>query len=351
VRREGFFRRLSGLTVAALGLAALCAPAITPPQAAAVDVGTGKAAQRVLGSTRSTLPWHSGAWTGGNFNTDNINRFGEWRGTPADIVTTYSNYSSYQGMRDPWSITTWAGFKGKLNYGLALVPTSGGGSLSAVAAGEQDETWRTVARNLRTNGRGDSVIRLGWESNLPNWPWQATTDSASEFKAAFRHVVKVMKTVSPDLTFEFGVACGAGLSGSSDRLAPLTKVYPGDDVVDLVGCDTYDWWTTHPTSDANVKSNFLRPASGPGVQDVADFARAHGKGASYAEWGTARSQNGNNAGGDNPYFIQAMWDFLWANRDVVAFESYFDEPSTYISSSIFGAAQNPQAAALYRKLW
>jgi hypothetical protein len=324
---------------------------VTPTATAATTgAATTSAATRILGATKSGLPWHSGAWVGGRFTTTSINGFGTWRGRPVDVVTTYSPRESYQAMMDnTWSITTWNGFAGKLNYGLAPLPDNGEGSLASIASGQQDAVWRKVAQNLKANGRGDSVVRVGWESNLKDWRWSATTANAAQYKAAFRRIVTTMRAEAPGLKFEFGIGCGSGLSGSTDRMAPLTAVYPGDDVVDLIGCDTYDWWNTHATSDAGWPA-VLRPAYGPGIADVADFARAHGKGASYAEWGLAKPTNGNG-GGDNPYWISAMYGFFKANADVVAFECYFDEPDAYLMSSLWGAGQNPLASAKYASLW
>ena len=321
----------------------------SPTATSAPTTGT-SAAIRILGKTRSGLPWHSGAWVGGRFDTSTINAFGDWRGRASDVVTTYSPRDSYATMmNNTWSITTWDGFQGKLNYGLAMIPDNGEASLASIGAGEQDAVWRKVAQNLKDNNRGDSIVRLGWESNLKDWKWQATVSNAAQYKAAFRRVVTTMRAEAPDLTFEFGVACGSGLSGSSDRMAPLNQVYPGDDVVDLVGCDTYDWWNTHPT-DAASWAKTAAPADGPGVADIVSFARAHAKGASFGEWGLAKSSNGGG-GGDNAFFIRAMYDFFYANRDVVAFECYFDEPDAYLESSIFGAGQNPSAAAAYVQRW
>ena len=311
---------------------------------------SGSAAKRILGVPRSGLGWHSGAWVGGRFDTDTINDFGAWRGRPADIVTTYAEKSSYQAMmEETWSIDTWKGFAGKLNYGLPLLPDSGEGSLDSIAGGQQDHVWRKVAQNLKARDRGDSVVRIGWESNLKDWRWHVTADNADQFKAAFRRIVTVMRAEASGLSFEFGVGCGSGLSGASDRLAPLTLVYPGDDVVDLVGCDTYDWWSTHATNDATW-SNVLKAPYGPGVQDVAEFARKHRKGASYGEWGLATPSNGDG-GGDNPYYIRAMFHFFSTNKDVVAFECYFDEPAPYIANSLYGTDQNPAAKAVYAELW
>lgn len=315
------------------------------------EPGGRTAAARHLGATRSGLPWHSGAWPGGRFSEADIEAFGAWRGRPTDVVTTYAETSSFAAMKDDtWPIETWRGFEGKLSYGLPLLPADGAGSLATIAAGEQDAVWRGIASNLQRLGRGDSIVRVGYESNLPDFRHQVTTTNVPTYKAAYRRIVKIMRAEAPQLIFEFGVNCGSALQGSSDRLAPLSEVYPGDDVVDLVGCDTYDWWTTHAAG-PETWADVLRPRSGPGVQDVVDFARARDRGASFGEWGLARRQGGNNGGGDNPYYIEAMHRFFRANADVVAFECYFDEPDPYIANSLFTKGQNPKASARYAQLW
>lgn len=187
---------------------------------------------------------------------------------------------------------------------------------------------------------------MGWEYNLDGWPWYTNSGNVDTFKTAFRRVVGIMRAEAPGLKFEFGLNCASGLNGSGDRLASLTEGYPGDEYVDLVGCDKYSWW-------GETGANFdkvLRSDRGPGVQDVVDFARAHGKGASFGEWGLAANHNGGGSG-DDPAFIQGMWDFFQANRDVVVMEAYFDEPDSYIESSLYRNGQNPNAGARYRSLW
>jgi len=46
-----------------------------------------------------------------------------------------------------------------------------------------------------------------------------------------------------------------------------------------------------------------------------------------------------------------MYEFFRANRDVLAFENYFDEPDQYLGSSLFLKKQNPDSAEVYRELW
>ena len=303
-----------------------------------------------LGPSRSGLPWHSGVWLGGRFSAKSVDAFGRWRGRPADVVTTFAPRQNYNAiMSSGWGMETWEGFEGRLNYGLPLLPDDGTGDFRSIAAGDHDFVWRKVAQELQASGHGDSIIRVGWEPNSRSHRWLATAGTADEYKAAYRRVVQIMRTEAPGLTFDFNLNCGTGLEGSSDRLAPLTMLYPGDDVVDFVGCDIYDRWSTHAADDYQWR-NVLRPSNGPGLQDVIDFARARGKGATIPEWGLARREGENNGGGDNPYYIRAMYEFFSANSDIIAFECYFDEPGS-IQSSLFESDENRRAAAIYAQLW
>ncbi|MBA8793254.1 hypothetical protein FHX74_000848 [Friedmanniella endophytica] len=305
--------------------------------------------RKLFGSTRSGLPWASGAWVGGRFDTPSINAFGTWRGRPMDLVTTYSPRDSYATMaNNSWTIDTWAGFQGRLNYGLALLPDSGEGSLASIARGDQDWVWRAVAANLQRAGRGNAIVRIGWEANLPDWRWGVGQSDAATYRAAFRRVATVLKAADPDLLIDFNVGCGVGMNGTDDRLAPLTQLYPGDDVTDIVSCDVYDWWTTRVT--ATSAAGLRKPLYGPGLDDLARFARAHHIAMGIGEWGLARASNGGG-GGDNLHFIAAMFDWAKNNTDVFAYECYFDEPDSYLQSSLTSGGQNRKAAAMYRKLF
>lgn len=140
----------------------------------------------------------SGAWTGGRSTTSALASFGDWRGRPADVVTTYSSRSSYNSSAEgTWSIRTWNGFPGRLSYALAPLPSNGEGSLASIGAGQQDAIWRQVARNLRQAGRGDSIVRVGWESDLRDWRWQATSGNADQYRSAFRRIVTTMRAEAP----------------------------------------------------------------------------------------------------------------------------------------------------------
>lgn len=307
-------------------------------------------ARRLLGTPRSGEQWLSGIWAGGATATgQRVAQFGQWRGEPVDAVTTYPSYATWQEMSDStWSITTFASFPGTLVYGLPMIPSDDDGSFATIIAGQHDAVYRTIAQDLRAHGRGRSVVRIGWEANGDWFPWSATAADAAQYRAAFRHIATVLHSVAPDLIIDFDVGCGTSMKGQHDRLDALQLLYPGDDVVDLVGCDTYDWYNTISRDQATWQLT-LHPADSVGIGDVAEFARAHGKGMSVPEWGLASVQE--HGLGDNPFFITKMRGFFEANADVLVLESYFSEPDTSLANSIWDPDQNPKSSAVYAKLW
>ena len=191
-------------------------------------------------------------------------------------------------------------------------------------------------------------MRIGWEANGDWFPWSAKASDAADYVAAYRHIVGVLRKIAPDLVIDFDLACGTPLSGQNDRLDALRLLYPGDDVVDVVGCDFFDWYTTAATDDASW-SRSTTPENAIGIQDVADFARQHGKGLTYPEWGVVSPEEGGT--GDNPFFIAKVRSFFGANADILVLESYFSEPDTSLANSIWNPVQMPKSAELYKQLW
>ncbi len=303
-----------------------------------------------LGQSRSGLPWLSGVWPGGDAITGaRADAFGAWRGMPVDAATTYPASKTWQSIHDStWHITTYDGFAGVLSYGLPMLPSEEGGDFASIIRGDHDWVYRKVAHDLVAYGRGHSIVRIGWEPNGDWFPWNATADNAEQYREAYRHIALIFRAEAPDVIIDFDLACGTKLRGQHDRMDSLNLLYPGDDVVDLVGCDTYDWYHTSAKSEKSW-NNSLRPAKSVGIQDVAEFARARGKGFTVPEWGLASRSEGGE--GDNPYYIRQMRSFFEQNKDVLVLESYFNEPMTSIANSIWDPAQAPESAEEYRSLW
>ena len=324
-------------------------PSSPPSSSSTLDPGLGRA-RELLGKPRSGGRWFSGIWAGGDTATgERVERFGAWRGAPVDAVTMYPAVESWETIRgSDWHVRTFANTPAMLSYGLPLLPQSSGSQLSDVADGHHDDVVLGIATLLVNEGRPRSIVRVGWEANGSWFPWNATKDTAETYKLAFRRVVQVMRSVAPDLIFDFDIGCGVQLRGQQERLDALTQLYPGDDVVDLIGCDTYDWHGTKAVDEATWAKT-IRPADAPGVADVADFARLRGKGLTFPEWGLASPAEGG--AGDNPYFIKKMRGFFEDNADILLLESYFSEPTTSLANSIWEPDQNPRSSETYARLW
>ncbi|SDS94672.1 glycoside hydrolase family 26 protein [Microlunatus soli] len=307
-------------------------------------------ARRLLGPPPSGGAWHSGVWPGGGtISAKRANAFGVWRGTPIDTGVTYPATDSWQQIQDSsWHIQTYNGLDGVLAYGLPMLPDNDTGDFRSIVRGDHDEVYRQIADDLIANDRGRSIVRIGWEANGDWFPWNVRADQAAEYIAAFRHIVGVLRGTAPDLVIDFDIACGTTLRGQQNRTDALTKLYPGDDVVDLVGCDIYDWYGTAATDQAGWRRS-LRPQAAVGIADVADFARDHGKGLTFPEWGLASPAE--HGAGDNPYFIERMRSFFDSQASTLVMENYFNEPDTSLANSIWEPAQMPRAAQAYRRLW
>jgi hypothetical protein len=308
--------------------------------------------QAVPQDTMPPRSWASGAWLGGDFSPARVAAFGAWRGSPLDTVTTYPAYQTWDELASSdWSVSTFKGFPGRLVYGLPLLPKNpGSGTLQDVAAGAHDDVFAAVADTLAKNDRGDAFVRIGLEANGDWFPWGAgkPANGPEAFRAAYQHVATLLRAKLPKATLVFDIGCGHVMNGQRGRLDSLNVLYPGDDLVDVVGCDHYDAYSTIARTSGQW-ADAVQPSDAAGLQDVVDFARAHGKRFAVPEWGlTATAKHG---GGDNPFFVYEMYRFFSANRDVLAFENYFNEADTYLQSSIWGTVQNPKAAAEYSALW
>ncbi len=249
--------------------------------------------------------------------------FGTWLGrTPTRAVDFLDHRYGWTGIENPgWMMKAWAGNPYKLTISVPLLP-AGAGTLQQGAAGAYNASFDRLARALVSAGRGDSILRLGWEFN-GNWmPWQARNDPAA-YAAYWRQVVNTMRAV-PGQSFKFDWCPNLGWEISESS-------YPGDAYVDYIGQDVYDplgnWggsWSTLQTFDWGL--NWHR-----------DFARAHGKPMSFPEWGLW--------GVDNPDFIQRMHD--WIRQNNVAYHSYFNVDY----SGRHELAHFPQARARFQALF
>jgi hypothetical protein len=259
------------------------------------------------------------------------------------MAADYLDGSTWANIEGPsWFTNTYKGtaYASKLLIGVPMLPTDDTSTtLAAGASGAYDAHFTQLAKNLVAAGLTNAVIRPGWEFNSPvNYRWSGVAQP-TYFASYFRHIVTAMRAVNPKFTFDlcFTVAV------DGTRL-DLTKAWPGDAYVDFIGMDLYDM-TPGGGLTPEDRWNWYLTAPG-GLNYLKSFAVTHGKKMSFDEWALASKSWGG--GGDDPYFIQAMYN--WMNANPVAFETYNNVHYSYTNGKLNDGSY-PLAAAKYKSLF
>ncbi|MER7466836.1 glycosyl hydrolase [Streptomyces sp. NPDC097981] len=192
--------------------------------------------------------------------------------------------------------------------------------LKAGAQGQYDGHFKKLAERLVELGVPDTILVLGWEMNGVTYTHRCGPDPEN-WKAYWKRIVNTMRSV-PGQKFRFDFAPSRG----TDAIG-WTECYPGDDVVDVIGMDSYDQEPGR-TFDEQVTQPY-------GLQQQVDFAKAHGKPISYPEWGLFQQ-------GDNPEYVRRMLE--WIEQQKPLYHTITD----YCPHGVWQCAQNPQSAKAFR---
>ncbi|MER0446469.1 glycosyl hydrolase [Streptomyces sp. Edi4] len=194
--------------------------------------------------------------------------------------------------------------------------------LAMGAEGQFDEHFKRLAQRLVDLKIPDTVIVLGWEMNGTTYTHRCGPDPAA-WKAYWKNAVAAMRSV-PGQKFRFDFAPSRGRDA-----VPWTECYPGDDVVDIIGMDSYDQ-PPGQDFDRQIKEPY-------GLQEHVDFAAAHHKPISYPEWGLFRN-------GDNPEYMRRMLAWMDAHKPV------YNTITDYCPHGVWECEDNPRSAEVYRTL-
>jgi hypothetical protein len=234
-----------------------------------------------------------------------------------------------------WVVGCWKNSGLKLTLSVPMLPEADGGTLADGASGKHDDIFRHVARALIDNGYSDATIRIGWEFNGDWMPWAAAKDPDA-YIAYFRRIVSIMRA-APGARFQFEWCP----NHERHQIDP-PRVYPGDDVVDLIGMDVYD--EVWGPDQADAANRWVWYVDQPfGLRWHKSFARLHGKPIAYSEWGTGVRPDGHGAG-DDPIFIQGMAD--WFAETEPLYQSYWDNSSPEFNTMLSNG-QFKQAAEAF----
>ncbi|WP_286256488.1 glycoside hydrolase family 26 protein [Streptomyces graminofaciens] len=190
------------------------------------------------------------------------------------------------------------------------------------AEGEFDHHFRTLAERLVELKLPDTVIVLGWEMNGITYTHRCGPDPES-WKKYWNRIVTTMRSV-PGQKFTFDWTPNRGRDA-----IPWPRCYPGDDTVDIIGMDSYDQPRGLPF-DKQVTEPY-------GLQAHVDFAKAHGKPISYAEWGLFHN-------GDNAEYMRGM--LAWMDKHRPLYNTLTD----YCPHGVWQCTANPKASEVYRSV-
>lgn len=300
----------------------------------------------------------------------NVDGFSQWLGRPADMAAVFEAMDSWDNIDGaewqlgPWSQWVRAQSGRNLSLAVPLLPTSGA-TLSACGAGQYDGYWKNLANNLAYYGLHWAYLRLGWEMDGGWYPWGAPQGSGKEadYASCYRRVVQVMRRTQPANQWKFVWNPTTAWWNASY----LETVWPGDAYVDVVGIDLYDQsWVagTYPYP-ANCDDACRLASQQTAWNDLSwklttlrDFGVAHGgKPVAIPEWGAALRPDGHG-GGDNPFFVQKMAEFIQNPANNVAYHAYFNVSAIDIDSRLTdsvtgdnpsGPTRFPAAAARYKQ--
>jgi hypothetical protein len=336
-------RRFLGASASAL----LVAPSADPPAAPPTPVPAG---------TRSGLPWNSGV------STWKPDGFADWRRRPLDMLTVFSRFDTWEQMERLGRPGTMLGEMlhrpERLVVSLAMFPRRDGpvprdepALWDDTAAGSCDARWERGIRHLRgLTDRDDFVFRPGWEWNTrDSYPWGVEDERWAEaYRTTFRRLVTIVRSSFPGSEIDW-----CSLKKGRTRES-VDAFYPGDDVVDYIGHARYDRGPAATSSEAwDGALEESAPSGGPlGPMAWLRYAQAKGKRLAIAEWGVwSRDGRGGGGGGDNPLFIERMFDFFRTNAAWIGYECYFNQTGGE-AMHLLGPdeSHNPKAAEAYRRL-
>ncbi len=243
-----------------------------------------------------------------------------------------TSWSSITSPTYPWD--AWIGKGFTMIWGIDMLPntykpdsnisdTSGSAyGLWQGAQGQFNSYFKTVAQNLVNAGFGYSVIRLGWEFNGGWFPW-AANGQQTDFINYWHNIVDSMRSVpGQHFLFEWNPTIGNLGVGN------LASYYPGNSYVDWVGLDVYDiTWSNYPGCSAEW--NYLQTET-YGLNWLVQFGASVGKPLTLPEWGigdwgvqavncgTLSNTNQTDGGGDDPIFVNGIYNFLNSHNFVEA---------------------------------
>ncbi|MFO1072127.1 MAG: hypothetical protein U1E17_05460 [Geminicoccaceae bacterium] len=303
----------------------------------------------VWGGVLSGLPWTSGA-------NGSLDDFEAWRGLRLDVRTTFLGLNTWRHMVASTMGVEWTAAKGsQVVVAMGMLPRTQRGQHARCAAGRFDAWIRAVGKGLVDHQGGNAILRLGWEANrVGGFPWAVTGDG-TDYKACFRRWVSILRAVPGQ---SFTIDWNMGAKGTFPY--HVDRMYPGDDVVDVIGVQQYDRCPpSRSEAEWLARANSVNPraeSSPVGIYRWLDYATSKGKRLSVPEWGIGGPRSVcRQPGIDNAVVIRKMYEFFRDHADQIAYEGYFNASGTPSDAGgtckLAPSFYNPSSSDMYKTLW
>jgi len=180
--------------------------------------------------------------------------------------------------------------------------------LTLIARGDFDAYINAWAYRLSAYG-GPVWLRFAHEMNAPWYPWgiHVNHNSAQDYIAAWRHIRERF-----DAAGASNVRWVWCVDATTAQDTSVTAAYPGDDVVDWVALDGYNWGTSLPNSSWRTATEVFGEA-------YSAIASLTGRPLMIAEMGCAEQ------GGDKATWIQQAFSEISTHFPRVAAVCWFNE--------------------------
>jgi endoglucanase len=253
----------------------------------------------------------TGAWLG-RWAFPSEGRIEEWNqlaGHKADIIHTFVDTSTDM---NNWKQTMdYVKSQGAIN--LLTLQTNGYSTVD-INNGKLDTYMNNVAASMKSWQNGSEIwVRLFHEGNGNWFDWSigdSSVNTNTTQKQAFQRIVKIFRAKgATNVKFVYNVNCNNNGAGAS-----YMGAYPGDDYVDYLSIDGYNWGNTQSWSTWQSFRSIFDPAykaltsgsSRPVI--IAEFASTE-SGGSKAAWIT--DMKNQIQSGAYPKLIA----YVWFNED------------------------------------
>ena len=238
------------------------------------------------------------------------------------------------------------------------------GTFSAGGLGTTDDIYDDFGAKLKRvvehYGWDAVIIRMNHEANgTESYPHHVEIVSqGTPFINATRRAIARIRAAAASTNFTLLFSQNFGRNSVNGSIGP--DLWVGKAHCEIFELDFYDRNPPVPITDQASMNRYLNNVRGtsriykkrdgvtplPGCNGPAtwaDFARQQGVHFGIGEWGV-KGLSEDGAEGDNPVFIEGVWNFLNDNNDVLAYECYFNQGNSDLPTF-------PNSFRKYKDLW